>query len=176
MKIFGNIPRNPITNLKNFPSKNYRYNRKEEKRIQVFLERAKILSRRNSTREERCGRGKAPRLGRKGRSETRCGIGACRRSQLAAVRERKKEGKRSLGGESGGGYIAYNGPKWPNYRETVEYADPITPRSAGCARGLPCTWIAPCRIIVLPLCLRLQESRDGGYVYWNYRPVFRLGF
>lgn len=28
--------------------------------------------------------------------------------------------------ESGGGYIAYNGPKWPNYRETLEYADPIT--------------------------------------------------
>lgn len=52
----------------------------------------------------------------------------------AGRRERKKEGKRSLGGEreSGGGYIAYNGPKWPNYRETVEYADPIT-RDRGCA-------------------------------------------
>lgn len=128
------------------------------------MERAKILSRRNSTREERCGRGKAPRLGRKGRSETRCGIGACRRSQLAAVRERKKEGKRSLGGESGGGYIAYNGPKWPNYRERSRVRRPYYATEIGWLRaGLPCTWIAPCRIIVLPLCLldyRNHEMED----------------
>lgn len=157
-----------ISFSKNFPfPKNYIHNTiasKEEK-----MHARKILSRRNWTNWRKlrvCTRESPRRLG--GKRTRRNKLRHWRVSQEPAGRRSWKEkgGKTVPGGRERvaagiSRIMGRNGQIIERLSSTPTLLHEIG-WLRGLASGLPCTWIAPCQIILLPLCLRLQESRDGG--------------